>query len=72
MYRFSGGWGIWVPPCVSTRFGDTTVRKNLTVMSPGLVSTLAGDTLAVDGAGTTKPNRHVTVNGKKDVAIPVQ
>ena len=44
--------------------------KNLIVTSPGAVNTLAGDTLTMDGNGTTNPNEHVTVNGVNDVAIP--
>jgi hypothetical protein len=56
----------------TTTFGDTTVGANLTVTSPGTVSTAASDALVVDGMGTTTPNKHVTVNGVKDVAIPVQ
>jgi hypothetical protein len=35
------------------------------------VATAASDTLTVDKLSTTEPNKHVTVNGKKDVAIPV-
>jgi hypothetical protein len=56
----------------ATSFGDATVGKKLIVTSTGEVSTLAGDALTVDGKGTTKPNKQVTVNGVNDVAIPVQ
>jgi hypothetical protein len=55
----------------STTFGDTTVGTTLTVTSTGAVATAASDMLTVDKLSTTKPNTHVTVNGKKDVAIPV-
>jgi filamentous hemagglutinin family protein len=55
----------------TTTFGDTTVGKTLKVTSTGAVATAASDTLTVDQLSTTVPNKHVTVNGTKDVAIPV-
>jgi hypothetical protein len=55
----------------TTTFGDTTVGSKLKVTSEGAVATAASDTLTVDKLSTTEPNKHVTVNGKKDVAIPV-
>jgi hypothetical protein len=55
----------------TTTFGDTTVGTKLAVTSAGTVATAAADTLTVDKLGTTTPNKHVTVNGVNDVAIPV-
>jgi trimeric autotransporter adhesin len=61
----SGGTGS------TTTFGDTTVGTKLAVTSTGTVATAAADTLTVDKLGTSTPNKHVTVNGVNDVAIPV-
>jgi trimeric autotransporter adhesin len=54
----------------TTTFGTTTIGDDLTVTSPGAVTTATTTTrLIVDGAGTHTANSHVTVNGVNGAII---